>query len=484
MLMRNSLFHMTKFSQNTRFFLCLMSVLCYGALGKYTPESCASISNPILKHIPIGRTVILKKNDEFPSRVTTPHCRYIIKHDFDLKRKTILLPENTILVFDGGSLKNGILFLNNNCQIVGRGNFYITDSTSYAYRDVCANVTLEKKTGIVVEGKHDISISGITFNYSSIREASCDVSGIVCYGLRSHPVESVNITQCVFNNCGVVFWNNISNSKVYNCNFNGNTSSVFRNETCYDYEGKDRYSLKYNGWKCGKDNLFAHNNVENTCTTNVYPLMWCSGVDGLCIINNHFEVCTDLMYIYCGDGNVSLNNAYIGNNFILIKDRNQDKDALYAIQANGVSWSYPKEDDSNKIPYSSCIIDNNIIKCENINPGKNYYAIRCDVMDSVVVRNNFVDGFSSPVKVLNHRTRNGKTILSITKGVYFVNGNTFLNYYDMPISVPNTINTLYLYDNVFQGENNKNHFNIESFLQEFKNVRIKNNKFIDFEYLE
>lgn len=55
------------------------------------------------------KTVILKDALPFADQVTQPYTKYVIKWDFDLGGQTVTVPENCILEFDGGSLKNGTI---------------------------------------------------------------------------------------------------------------------------------------------------------------------------------------------------------------------------------------------------------------------------------------------------------------------------------------------------------------------------------------
>ena len=55
------------------------------------------------------KTVVLKGNQSFASQATEPNIMYVIRWDFDLHGQSIVVPENCILKFDGGSLRNGTI---------------------------------------------------------------------------------------------------------------------------------------------------------------------------------------------------------------------------------------------------------------------------------------------------------------------------------------------------------------------------------------
>ena len=53
--------------------------------------------------------VILRKEKTFQEQVTKPNTIYEIRYDFDLNGAEITIPENCVLKFEGGSLRNGAL---------------------------------------------------------------------------------------------------------------------------------------------------------------------------------------------------------------------------------------------------------------------------------------------------------------------------------------------------------------------------------------
>lgn len=65
------------------------------------------------------KTKVLKGNHSFASQVTEANMKYVIKYDFDLNGESVTIPENCVLEFDGGSLRNGTLTGNNTCIEAG-----------------------------------------------------------------------------------------------------------------------------------------------------------------------------------------------------------------------------------------------------------------------------------------------------------------------------------------------------------------------------
>lgn len=56
--------------------------------------------------------VILRKTKSFSEQVTNANTIYEVRYNFDLNGETVTLPEKSVLRFNGGSLKNGIIDAN------------------------------------------------------------------------------------------------------------------------------------------------------------------------------------------------------------------------------------------------------------------------------------------------------------------------------------------------------------------------------------
>ena len=76
------------------------------------------------------RTTILKNNIGFKEQVEgdSPNCKYVIKWNYDLEGESVLIPENCILEFDGGTLSNG--------TITGQDTFIINQSEVEVFDNV------------------------------------------------------------------------------------------------------------------------------------------------------------------------------------------------------------------------------------------------------------------------------------------------------------------------------------------------------------
>ena len=68
------------------------------------------VGGPISEDYPrIYKTKYIKPNIPFGLQVTDANTKYVIRWNIDLQGDTVTVPENCILEFDGGSLKNGII---------------------------------------------------------------------------------------------------------------------------------------------------------------------------------------------------------------------------------------------------------------------------------------------------------------------------------------------------------------------------------------
>ena len=71
--------------------------------------------------------IILRKNKSFAEQVTKENTIYEIRYDFNLNSSNIIIPNNCILKFEGGNLKNGILTGNNTIIIAHRIKIFNID---------------------------------------------------------------------------------------------------------------------------------------------------------------------------------------------------------------------------------------------------------------------------------------------------------------------------------------------------------------------
>lgn len=75
------------------------------ARGRQKPV--AAYSNQILSPNMVGNVNVLTQE-----MISQPNTRYIIKWDYDLNGAEITIPDNSMLLFEGGSFYNGVVNIN------------------------------------------------------------------------------------------------------------------------------------------------------------------------------------------------------------------------------------------------------------------------------------------------------------------------------------------------------------------------------------
>lgn len=78
-----------------------------------------AVGGPINTDYPkVYKTKFLKPGIPFSLQVTEPNTKYVIKHNFDLGGGSVTIPRNCILEFDGGSVTNGTVTINEDTIVV------------------------------------------------------------------------------------------------------------------------------------------------------------------------------------------------------------------------------------------------------------------------------------------------------------------------------------------------------------------------------
>ncbi len=82
----------------------LLILLIFAAFDSF----CYAMSSNV-EDFSASERIILSNRMSFAQQVKSPNTIYEIKYDFDLKGQSVNLPESVVIVFNGGSLKNGIV---------------------------------------------------------------------------------------------------------------------------------------------------------------------------------------------------------------------------------------------------------------------------------------------------------------------------------------------------------------------------------------
>lgn len=389
------------------------------------------------------KTVILKKNivngvnTLTQAMMSDENTKYVIKYDYVLG-SDIIVPANCILEFNGGSIGGKLLYLSNNCSIIGKGKFILGNdsySNSLASFDNLA-------AGIIAEAVSNIYIDGIEVVYDSSQEnAKEGAAGILTYGFRNTNAKNIKIINCSFKNCGVSINSATINSKVTHCDFESDNAFVYNFETVYDEQlPPDQRGDGYYGWNCPKNGIFSYNNVVNTCPNIEFALMWCSGLENLEISHNNFTCTQQLLELYCGDGSVHLSNARFTDNSVFIVDGSTRTKRIYYIHCGGESYQTPR---MGRV-ISDVTIERNLIKDCRSNKTTNV-GIEIILVDKIIVRNNVFEGFLNSLYTDNNFA--GKLILY--KSDYIIENNKFINSYDTPINIAKNAKSYIIRNNYF-----------------------------------
>lgn len=105
--------------------------------------------------------VILRTKNTFEEQVTLPNTIYIIRYDFDLANKQIALPNNSVLFFDGGCVKNGTL-VGQNTKIASNAKCFVNTLLLGTYVGACHTKWFADYSTISVENGFVISKNDTT----------------------------------------------------------------------------------------------------------------------------------------------------------------------------------------------------------------------------------------------------------------------------------------------------------------------------------
>lgn len=383
----------------------------YELIGADTHETPLKVHN-------VSRFANLKKI------LSKPNVKFIIRYNHKLRGKTIQVGENSMLDFQGGSLKGGTLVLNNNVVITGTPVFYYsctktdsdTEFAGYTYQNgIClfrAPVIVKDKSNVVIENAH--------FIMETQRESVKWHGAIICYGEKE--CSNIRIINCRFEGGKVAFYSNVHDSEIRDCTFLNMEFTAIAVETAYDHTP----------WRHPKNISIIGNTIEQSyeAVGETGNVIWCSGVEDLNIENNQLKILQSIM-LYCGDGNVILKNVNVSNNKIsLLTGYDGMLKNMAAIILMGKSYPYLSE----IMPEQSVRIKDNYLKCDNVGHKDTSIIDNAGISmlfsSNVTVENNYIYGFSIGVDAGDH-----------FRGKYYhVNGikiynNTFDNIVNTAINV-------------------------------------------------
>lgn len=282
--------------------------------------------------------VILRKNKSFAEQVTKENTIYEIRYEFDLNGTNITIPNDSILNFNGGSINNGSIVLNNTklygnvqlkCLVNGTCSNDTLSPTMFFNGDWCdaiqtaINIISNKGGGTVIipsgtynipTGKKILLKNNINIlGYGATLIADIDTrifTNIEKYGgngtidnpiLKNVSIEGITIPQCWH----AIHINGFENITIKNCTLcTTNDNSLPTEGEAGEYAkvegGEHRYPFVvflYNGINAIIENCTINGSTEHEASSN----------DGI-----HISGCTENVFITncnisSGDDSISLN---------------------------------------------------------------------------------------------------------------------------------------------------------------------------------
>lgn len=284
---------------------------------------CASNNSKSIK-----KTVILQKNKSVAEQVNASNTIYIIRHDVDLKSDSLNIPNNCVLKFEGGTITNGKICLNNTRLEGTMGFWNVRLSGNCTNSVLSSDLFILDKTGkidnsIDVQSMFAIGVDSVSFSKGIYSFSDICVKNDVCIFANGSTFVSTLASEdyAVINNIFTVC--NTSFFKLFNATIQGrkkgspfikrivlspvDCSSVgcveisgclFKELTYYCYKGKENglYDYRAVALSCHG----CRNVLVDSC--EFYDIMrseWicispsCTGsmadVEHVCLRNNYFH---------------------------------------------------------------------------------------------------------------------------------------------------------------------------------------------------
>lgn len=326
----------------------------------------------------VGHTVKILSNIPLKEQITKNNYTYVIDDLYEANGEVVILPSYSILKFTGrGVLKNATIIAKSNTKILnGKFEYDImcnTFQTQYG-RDFHAP--------IIIECDSNILIKECEFKIGADKYLD-NILAIAVFGYE-RPSRRIDIIKCTFEAYGVGFFSNTCKSSISNSLFLDmfHTMSI---ETLYD---KKPYWFPNNiKVYCNDINVIKDVGLE-------VASIWFSGVSNLSFEKNKVKSLYNPIMLYCGDGNIALDNILIRNNDFIMNAVNVDKVST-TIQIVGKSFVYM---DEYKQFGENVIVENNVFRCLlDYNKRGKARAIAAMFVSDISVINNKIIGYDEGV---------------------------------------------------------------------------------------
>lgn len=174
----------------------IISTLVYGVVLVLSIMSCnaqpaIAFKNPIVaidmpsvigypdsSLIGLTKTTFLRKAG-IKKALKEPNCRYIINHNFDLGGDTLVIGNNCLLEFKGGSIKNGVIVGNNTMILYSDKAIFknIKIEGSWNVPNISTNMFADSKKENVLKQLFNLTDNNV-FNRVEIREGTYYVAAL------------------------------------------------------------------------------------------------------------------------------------------------------------------------------------------------------------------------------------------------------------------------------------------------------------------
>lgn len=169
--------------------------------------------------------IIVRRNKPILKQFSQANTIYEICYDFDLKDKTLEIPDNCILDFKGGSFNNGTIILNNDCKVLGKNTTFNTHIIVKGRNVTISDINIEV-SGVCVYGDNPYDVSNLTINNCNLISTKDNCIKIVTDTLDG-VVENINIrnSNMKFHRMGIELQNHGNDSvrfvggTITNCKF-------------------------------------------------------------------------------------------------------------------------------------------------------------------------------------------------------------------------------------------------------------------------
>lgn len=327
-----------------------------------------------------GKVIKITSNRTLKDQFIKNDYTYIIDTIYDAKGEIVTLPLNSTLKFENrGLLRDATIIIKSYSKILN--GIFEYDTRANVYK---TQYKRNIHAALIVECDSNIIINNCKFIINTDKHSDNKLS-IAVLGYK-YPSKYINISNCTFKKYGVGFFSNTCKSSIFNSSFY-DMYHALSVETLYD---KKPYLAPYD-IKIHSNNFDIIKNIDLRIAS-----IWISGINKLEFSNNKIKAFYNPIMIYCGDGNISLNDVFIKNNKFTISRYILSKTNT-TIQVVGKSFVFMNK---HRQFGNNIIIDNNtfeFISKSQKNQNSKVRAIAAMFVSDIYVTNNIIIGYDEGI---------------------------------------------------------------------------------------